>query len=268
MRARTTRIALGLCASLVLLAACGGRTPPLSPLADVAPTVIAPDFGDADPHDWQGRDPHAYPVHGIDTSRWQGQVDWPRARAHGVSFAFLKATEGGDILDPAFAENWRGARAAGVPVGAYHFWYHCRSASDQARWFIAHVPRAPGALPPVLDLAWTPFSPTCTKRPPAETVPQEGRLLLDRLEAHYGQRPIVYSTPDFYEANQLWRLGDYDFWLRSVAGHPQDSYAGRHWTFWQYSGTGLVPGVRGKADLNVFAGTAPQWAAWRAARSC
>lgn len=247
------------------LVACA--PPPKAPRGGVVPVpVTAQDFQDADPHDWQGQHPSHYPVHGIDVSRWQGAVDWPVARKGGVNFAFLKATEGGDTLDPAFKENWRAALRAGVPVGAYHFWYHCRPAAEQARWFIRHVPRSAGSLPPVLDMEWTPFSPTCTVRPPAETIRREARIFLDMLTAHYGQRPIIYSTPDFFETNQLWRLGRYDFWLRSVAGHPSEKYGGQHWTFWQYSGTGLVPGVTGKADLNVFSGSAEAWANWIATR--
>ncbi|MFN3845040.1 MAG: GH25 family lysozyme [Paracoccaceae bacterium] len=255
--------------TVVTLAACGGPVAPVrnsSPPA-VAGFVTAPNFGDANPHAWSGRSPASYPVHGIDTSRWNGTIDWRTARVNGVNFGFLKATEGGDILDPEFLPNWRAARAAGVPVGAYHFWYHCRPAAEQARWFIRHVPRSPGALPPVLDMEWTPFSPTCTQRPPPQTVRAEAKIFLDLLEAHYGQRPIIYSAPDFFEANEMWRLGNYDFWLRSVAGHPRDIYAGRHWTFWQYTGTGLVPGARGKTDINAFAGSPQEWRAWLATRS-
>ena len=257
-------------ALLISLAACGSSSGP-RPARDMAPPpaggISAPNFGDVDPHDWQGRAPDDYAVHGIDTSRWQGQVDWATARANGVNFAFLKATEGGDIVDPEFLANWRAARAAGVPVGAYHFWYHCRPAAEQARWFIRHVPRSAGALPPVLDMEWTPFSPTCTLRPAPAVIRSEARIFLDALEAHYGQRPLIYSTPDFYQVNQMWLIGSYEFWLRSVAGHPTDTFGGRDWTFWQYTGTGAVPGVRGKADINVFNGNGARWAAWLAART-
>lgn len=251
------------------LAACGAprSTPRDSGARAPATVVTAPNFGDANPHSWTGRAPSAYAVHGIDTSRWNGTVDWTTARENGVNFGFLKATEGGDIFDPAFTANWQAARAAGVPVGAYHFWYHCRPAAEQARWFIRHVPKAAGALPPVLDMEWTPFSPTCTIRPPPGKIRSEAKIFLDLLEAHYGQRPIIYSAPDFYEINEMWKLGNYEFWLRSVAGHPRDVYAGRHWTFWQYTGTGLVPGARGKTDINVFAGSTAEWRAWLASRA-
>jgi lysozyme len=65
----------------------------------------------------------------------------------------------------------------------------------------------------------------------------------------------------------MWRVGGVDFWLRAVAKHPNDLYDGQSWTFWQYTSTGLVPGVAGKVDINVFAGSAADWGAWRTARA-
>ena len=170
-----------------------------------------------------------------------------------MNFAFIKATEGGDLVDPMFRDNWRGARRAGVPRGAYHFFYHCRPAAEQARWFIRNVPRSAGALPPVLDMEWTPISPTCTHPPRRRRPcgPRRGSSSTS-LERHYGQRPMIYTTVDFYRDNEMWRLGGYEFWLRSVAAHPDEVYDGQHWTFWQYTGTGVVPGIAGEVDINVF----------------
>jgi lysozyme len=238
----------------------------LAPSAPIA-TVNPPQFSDAKPHDWNGRSPDGYSVHGIDASRWQGEIDWKTAQANGVSFAIFKATEGGDIIDPAFDTYWKGAGAAGIPRGAYHFFYFCRPAIEQARWFIRHVPRSPGALPPVLDMEWNAHSPTCTKRPDAAHVRREANIFMDALERHYGQRPILYTTVDFFTDNQMGRLTGYDFWLRSVAGHPSKVYPGQPWRFWQYSGTGLVPGIKGKVDLNAFGGSRSDWQNWLASRA-
>jgi lysozyme len=240
-----------------LLAACGGGNKPAPQGAISHVAVNAPNFGDTKPHPWAGRSPQSYPVHGIDISKYQQPVDWQAARAAGVSFAFIKATEGGDIRDPMFDTHWQGASRAGLPVGAYHFYYHCRPAAQQAAWFIRNVPK--GALPPVLDMEWTPFSPSCTIRRAPAVIRAEAKDFLDRITAYYGQRPVIYTTVDFFRDTELWRVGNYPFWLRSVAGHPQDVYAGRHWTFWQYTSTGLIPGVAGEVDINVFGGSAADW---------
>ncbi len=250
-------------AALTLLLACGGPAPePPQRLA-----TAAPQFFDMDPHDWSGRTPWHYPVHGIDVSRWQGEIDWPRVRASGVDFAFIKATEGGDVADPMFAANWAEARDAGLPRGAYHFYYFCRPAREQAAWFIRHVPKERGALPPVLDMEWNHKSRTCPIRPEPAAVRAEMGVFLETLTRHYGQRPIIYVTPDFYADNDLGRISGYPFWLRSVADHPSQVYPGQRWSFWQYTGTGVVPGISGRADINVFSGDRNDWMIWRTAAS-
>jgi lysozyme len=254
--------------AVLMLTACGGaRRETDVPAAGASVTVTTSNFTDADPTDWPGRSPDRYPVHGIDLSRFQTAVDWPTARANGVNFAFIKATEGGDLLDPMFKDHWQGAGAAGVRRGAYHFFYHCRPAAEQARWFIRHVPRTPGALPPVLDLEWTPTSPTCTIRRDGATIREEARIFMDIVGRHYGQRPLIYTTVDFFEDTELWRLQGVEFWLRAVADHPGQVYEGTPWKFWQYTSTGLIPGIAGKVDINVFSGTKAAWSDWLGARS-
>lgn len=223
-------------------------------------------LSDRVPADWSGRAPHHYAVHGIDVARFQDQVDWHAASRAGVNFAFVKATEGSDRVDPRFGEHWSGARRAGIHRGAYHFYYFCKPAEVQAQWFIRNVSRERGMLPPVLDMEWNPYSPTCRYRPPAETVRAEAKIFLDMLERHYGQRPILYTTPDFYHRNDMGRLRGVEFWLRSTANHPDERYPGQHWAFWQYSGTGIVPGISGDVDLNTFAGSKADWENWLARR--
>lgn len=224
-------------------------------------------FADTDPHDWDGEAPWHYAVHGTDVAKYQAEIDWNRVRRGGISFAFIKATEGGDRVDDYFRRNWRQAKEAGIARGAYHFFYFCRPAIEQARWFIRHVPRERVALPPVLDMEWNPHSPSCKLRPPAETVRAEMRVYLDAVERHYGKKPIIYTSIDFFDDNDLGRLRGYPFWLRSVAGHPNDKYDDHPWLFWQYTGTGVVPGIEGNADINVFNGSPTAWRSWLAANA-
>ncbi len=251
-----------LAAALFLLAACGGGPPP-APLG----TVVPARFSDAKPVEFGRPRPQQMAVQGIDAARFQKHIDWREARRNGVNFAFLKATEGGDIADPMFDSHWRGARQAGVARGAYHFYYFCTTPEVQARWFIRNVPRTTGMLPPVLDMEWNPLSPTCAHlRPPADEVHNQMRRWLSIVEAHYGQRPIIYTTPKFYSENRLGSFKGYEFWLRSTAKPLSEAFPGQNWRFWQYSATGRIGGIAGDVDLNAFQGGAEAWNAWLATR--
>ena len=203
---------------------------------------------------------HTLPVHGIDVSRWQGKIDWALVQAAGTQFAFIKATEGGNHLDPRFVENWYGAAQAGVPRGAYHFMYWCRPAHEQAAWFRRNVPNDPNALPPVLDLEWNGHSRTCPMKLPREQALVDVKLMLKEMEAHTGKRPIIYTDITFHRDVLEGELHDYAHWVRSVAAEPQERYAGRQWTMWQYTTTGRVPGIEGKVDRNAFYGSQAEWA--------
>lgn len=263
MTLMTRRLAL---LGLTSLAACGAQprsAPPAPP-----GVLFRQRFDDADPVDFAAPQPARFPVHGIDAARFQTSIDWNTARANGVNFAFIKATEGGDLLDPAFDDHWRGAGRAGVWRGAYHFYYFCTSPEVQARWFIRNVPKRAGDLPPVLDMEWNPKSPTCARlRPPAAEVQDRMRRWLAIVTAHYGQRPIIYTTPRFYEENGLSGFTGYDFWLRSTAKQVTEVYPGQPWRFWQYSATGLIDGIAGEVDLNAFSGNQDAWQSWVAARA-
>lgn len=253
-------------AVLIMLAFLGA----CSTVDDLAPVPAgsasraghAPRFADTDPHEWDSGAPWHYAVHGTDVSKYQRSIDWPAAKSSGISFAFIKATEGGDRVDEYFDEHWRRTKAAGIPRAAYHFYYFCRPAAEQARWFIANVPNDPSAMPPVLDMEWNPSSPTCKLRPPAETVRSEMTVFLGMIERHYGKKPIIYTSVDFFDDNNLSTFRSYPYWLRSVAGHPSQKYGSHPFTFWQYTGTGVVPGMKGNADINVFNGTQSAWDRW------
>ncbi|MEK1897563.1 MAG: GH25 family lysozyme [Rhizobium sp.] len=249
-------------------------TPSERPVAAPAPTVAEIDpaprtrsqiyghrFRDVKPINFGSSSPRKLAVHGVDVSRWQGDIDWQKLRTQGANFVYIKATDGGDHLDPMFRKNWRDAKQAGMKRGAYHFFYWCRTAGEQADWFIRNVPREAGALPPVIDVEWNGES-SCKRRLSPERVREKMQVFMDKLEKHYGQRPIIYTAPDFYRDNLKGAFVNYPFWLRSVAAHPSKVYPGRRWVFWQYSGSGISQGVDGRIDLNVFHGSEDDWHDW------
>lgn len=204
-------------------------------------------------------EPDTFPIEGIDVSYYQQDIDWPSVRAAGKTFAWIKATEGGDRFDERFLENFAEAKAAGLARGAYHFYYFCRPVEDQIAWFIQNVPNDPTALPPVLDMEWNHLSPTCRLRPDRATVHADMRAWLTAIEAHYGKRPVIYTSVDFHRDRLQGAFNDYHIWVRSVAGHPSIRYGDRKWHFWQHTATGQVAGIQGNVDRNVFYGSLADW---------
>ncbi|GAC1329400.1 MAG: hypothetical protein NVSMB26_05660 [Beijerinckiaceae bacterium] len=202
-------------------------------------------------------------IHGIDVSKYQGDIDWQAVRDAGVRFAWIKATEGGDVTDSKFQANWEGARAAGIPRGAYHFAFWCRPWYEEINWFKKNVPVEPDALPPVLDVEATPQSKLCKRTLEREKTIADMRLMLQELERHYGKKPIIYSSVDFYQSILFdGALSDYPIWVRSTKYHPAVRYGNRHWHFWQYASDGTVAGVRGAVDRNTFYGSEGDWRRW------
>lgn len=234
---------------LGLLAACA-RGPAQAPLR-----------GDNDPHPAVNR-ARSMAIQGIDVARYQGRIDYAAARAAGVRFVFIKGTEGKDYLDPMFGENWRRAREAGMPRGAYHFMTWCSLASEQAAWFVRNIPNDPDALPPVLDLEWNSDS-SCRNRLSREEMLEKVRVMLAAMEAHTGRLPIIYTDISFHRDILAGQPFPNTFWLRSTAAEPDERFRQqRPWTFWQWTQTGVMKGVPGEVDRNVFYGSEDEWTAF------
>lgn len=224
-----------------------------------------PAKGDARPH--PGVDAaRRYPIQGIDVSRWQGEIDWAAVKGAGTRFAYIKATEGGDHIDPAFLRNWEGAKRAGVPRGAYHFVFWCRPAHEQAMWFKQHIPNDPDALPPVLDVEWNGHSKTCPKKVERSLALEKIRLMLTELEQLTGKKPVIYTDITFHKDVLEGEFDDYPYWIRSTANKPEARYNNRPWEFWQFTTTGRVPGIKGDVDRNAFFGNEGEFTGWRQGR--
>jgi lysozyme len=207
--------------------------------------------------------PTDYPIHGIDVSKFQGDIDWNAVANSGVKFAWIKATEGGDNADARFQANWTGAKAAGVPHGAYHFVYWCRPPMEEMANFEQNAPVENDALPPVLDVEATPTSKTCHRHLTQEDAIAEMKVMLEEMERHYGKRPVIYTTVDFYQAILAdGAFMDYPIWVRSTKYQPSVKYGPRPWHFWQYQSDGSIAGIQAHVDRDAFFGTEKQWEAF------
>jgi len=238
-------LSAGALALAIALSGCGSGVGPLDALSSDLPR------------------PTDYPIHGIDVSKFQGDIDWNAVAGSGVKFAWIKATEGGDHADERFQANWTGAKAAGVPHGAYHFVYWCRPPMEEMANFEQNAPVEGDALPPVLDVEATPTSKTCHRHLTQEDAIAEMKVMLDEMERHYGKRPIIYTTVDFYQAILSdGAFMDYPIWVRSTKYQPSVKYGPRPWHFWQYQSDGSIAGIQAHVDRDAFFGTQKQWEAF------
>ena len=194
---------------------------------------------------WIADPGRSYDVHGVDVSHHQGEIAWSEFAADGVDFAYIKATEGGDWVDPLFAENWTAANATDIAVGAYHYFTLCRPGAEQATNLVATLPNTPAMLPVAVDLE---YGGNCSRRPSVTEFLSELDDFLHLVEAKYGMRVVAYVTVDFYDHYLADRPPDVIWWVRSVVVPP---LSGPEWTIWQYY-PARRDGVEGLVDRNVL----------------
>ncbi|MCV9947789.1 GH25 family lysozyme [Paenibacillus sp. BT-177] len=196
---------------------------------------------------------------GIDVSRYQGKIDWKAVKAGDISFAFIKASQGQRYVDPTFTANAKGARAAGVLLGAYHFVdaTSVDAAKAEARHFAEVLEQVGGGktldLPPVMDYENNPSKLSKT------LISAVALAFLLELERLTGRKPIIY-TGNAFAGNFNASLGGYPLWIArySETRVPSDTVTWKRWDIWQYSDSGKVAGIIGNVDMNEYDGTADE----------
>ncbi len=200
-------------------------------------------------------------LHGIDS--WSAyKVDWPRLRADGFRFAYLRCTVGESTVDAAYAASVEAARKADIIIGAYTYLYLARPIEPQVRHFLASCRDVGGMgdMPVALDLE-NPF-PWVGARVTLDRVLAAARM----CEEHFGRRPVIYTSSGWW-ANldalagatleeraylascPLWAAAyRYDPWL------PPEDHVGPKFGPWarsvihQFSGDHSVPVAAVKSD--------------------
>jgi len=190
-------------------------------------------------------------VPGLDVSRWQGVVDWQAVAEAGYKFVFIKATEGTAYIDPCLAANWKGAREAGLKVGAYHFFWPTLSVQKQVQHFLAALGDMKFDLPLALDV----------EKPGRGDIGAAVRACLHLLEQWDVRKPLVYTAHFFWDDHVASDIGwdEWPLWVANYNVRTSTLPKGWNtWMFWQPSRMGHVPGVEGHVDLDWFAGSLDQ----------
>lgn len=193
---------------------------------------------------------HENKMFGFDVSQYQGKIDWEHIGkvedTFQLSFVFIRATAGKDKRDTQFKENWKQAQNNHIIRGAYHYYRPNENSLQQADNFIKTVRLEKGDLPPVLDIEKLP------KKQSLDSLKVGLRRWLDKVEAHYKMKPIIYSGESYYTDFLKKEFTDYPFWIANYnfwRKKPDD-----HWLLWQFTEKARVNGIDGMIDLNVLNG--------------
>ena len=190
-------------------------------------------------------------VMGIDISHHQGNIDWAKAKKSGLSFVFVKATEGKDYIDSMFTTYWKGLADEHIIKGAYHFYSSDDDPKEQAKWFIGNVNSFDNSLPPVLDIERMGH-----KNISPDTFEKGVLECLEEIERLSGKRPIIYSSPNFankylfdkrFDQYFLW-VADYDVAAPTIP----NCWEGVGWHFWQRTNIDTMPGIDKDVDQSYF----------------
>lgn len=183
-------------------------------------------------------------VLGIDVSGHQGEIDWDRARDAGVSFAYIKATEGAGHEDSTFSANWTGAGKAGIARGAYHYFTLCSTGEEQALAFLEAVPPDDSALPPAVDLE---LDGACAQEPDQTAVKREVDAFVSAVEKGWGRRVVVYSSWEWRNAYPLPEEVARPQWHTRDSRRPEGD-----WDIWQVRFDARIDGIDHDVDLDVM----------------
>lgn len=192
---------------------------------------------------------HKDKVYGLDVSHYQGDIGWTKLKAENndfpMQFVFIRATTGID-RDSEFRDNWEAAKTHGYLRGAYHYYRPDENSLKQADNFIKNVKLSKGDLPPVLDIEKIP------NRQCMDSLRSGLRRWLNKVENHYGMKPIIYSGESFYTDYLKEEFAGYKLWIANYSFFEDEIK--RDWLIWQFTDKATMNGITGPVDVNIYNG--------------
>lgn len=198
---------------------------------------------------------------GIDTSHWNGQIDFEKAKNAGVQFVILKVTDFDrntkkGFVDSEYERSWVNSGKAGILRSAYCWLQPRIDPRLQAEFFIAEWKKYFCELPPVLDVEDENIL-------SASDMLWRVQVWLEFVEKELGITPIVYTSLGYmkkFDSARTGFLAHYPLHLAQYTNWPVPNIPKpwSKWTFWQYSSTasGKQYGASGGyMDVNRFNGT-------------
>ena len=173
----------------------------------------------------------------IDVSEWQKKIDWAKVKADGVVGAIIRYAED-DYLDPYFAENMKGAKDAGLHIGAYIYsWAKTKADAERDAVNLYNACKPYGCdMPLYIDLEKKGYEQY------ANTVANAFIAKMNSLGAFSG----VYANLNWWN-NYLTKVTPPARWVAQY--YHECEYEGDY-GMWQYTSNGSVNGISDVVDMN------------------
>ena len=191
---------------------------------------------------------------GIDVSRYQSRIDWEQVKEAGFSFVMIRVGYRGygeaGVMRPDDMANihYRGAKEAGLMVGAYFFSQATNEeeAREEALYALELTKDWELDLPIVYDWEYIDEN-ARTAEVDADTLTACAIAFCQEI-SDVGKKTMIYVSPWFGNLH-LDQLTEYPQWIALYKDRMDYKY---HFDMWQYTCTGSVPGVKGDVDINIL----------------
>lgn len=179
---------------------------------------------------------------GIDVSKHNGKIDWQKVKESGVTFAIIRAGYGKSLSqkDPTFEANYKGAKDAGLLVGAYWYSYATtgEDAKKEAEMFLSAVHGKQFDLPLYYDIEEK------NQMAPANILISTFCKTLEDAGYFAG---VYMSRSAFQTYTSSATRERFSLWVADWTGSQ-----GIPGDMWQRTDSGTVMGISGHVDVNVL----------------
>lgn len=184
---------------------------------------------------------------GIDVSRHQGVIDWKETSRSlpKKAFVYIKCTEGATLTDRNYRINATQAKSNKLYVGGYHYFRMTSSAHDQFINFKNALDSIDFDLIPMVDVE---TDDGYSKKEMQDSL----QVLLNLLEKEYKVRPMIYGTQRSYNTFCAPRFNHYPLYIGRYGENAPIVKGPSHYTVWQYTDKGELPGINKTIDLCRF----------------
>ena len=192
-------------------------------------------------------------IKGMDISNYQGKItvaNFKKAKDSGIKFVILKLGYTGYSkyeckLDDSFENNYKNAKAAGLPVGVYYYSLANGplTAKEEAEFTIKHLKGKTLEYPVYLDVEDSTYrQKNASKKNLADACDSWCKVI-----AAAGFMPGIYASTSWFN-NKIGEIKEkHTKWVAQY--YKVCEYKGNY-DIWQYSSTEGVPGISSKTDVN------------------